>query len=288
MPLGNRMLPLLIAVLVLLILWRLGRWGFLAALRVIDAPAIQAFGAWAGRHPLRAWLKQRFPRLYTVIAARLEPRRFSGLPVTLMAVAAAYAAALFGGLVEEVHEAAGIIAFDQAAGEFFQPWRQGALLRLFLWITTLGDSATLVAVALTATGLLWGAGQRSLLLPLWLTILGANATTWAGKFALDRARPDFVTAATALSPSFPSAHATGSAAVYGFIAYVVARQLRSAGARFDLAYATVVLVGLVGFSRVFLSVHFASDVAGGFLVGGFWLLVGFTLAEWRLRGRREP
>lgn len=281
------MLPLLTALLVLLILWRLGRWGFLSALRAAHGPAAQALGAWAGRHPFRAWVKVRLPTLHRILASRLEPRRFTGLPLTLMAVAAIYAAALFGGLVEEVHEAAGIVAFDQAVNDAFQPWRQGALLWVFLWLTTLGDTATLVAVTLTATGLLWGDRRRVLLLPLWLTILGANATTWAGKFAIDRVRPDFVTAATALSPSFPSAHATGSAAIYGFIAYVVARQLGSAGARFDIAYATVVLVGLIGFSRIFLSVHFASDVAGGFLVGGFWLLVGFTLAEWRLRDRSE-
>jgi undecaprenyl-diphosphatase len=45
-----------------------------------------------------------------------------------------------------------------------------------------------------------------------------------------------------------------------------------------------VLIALVGFSRMFLSVHYLSDVLAGFLVGGFWLLVGVALTEW-LRGR---
>lgn len=283
------MLPLVLSTLILVFLWWAGRRAFLAVVHAAQSPprVVRAFGGWTRRHPLRAWARLHLPTLYGILAARLEPRRFDGLPVTLIAVAALYAAALFGGLVEEVREAAGIVTLDNTIRDAFQPWREGVLLRFFLWVTVLGDSTTLVAVTLTATGLLWGQGQTRTLLPLWLTILGANATAWAGKFALGRARPDFLTEATALSPSFPSAHATGSAAVYGFVAYLVARQLTSAGARFDLAYWTVVLVALIGFSRIFLSVHFASDVAGGFLVGGFWLLVGFTVAEWR-RARTTP
>lgn len=277
------MLILLVSILVLLLVWRLGRYAFLALLRATRTPPqlVVGFGRWAVRHPLRALAQRRFPRLYAGLAARLEPRRFEGLPLSLLVVAALYAAALFGGLIEEVREAAGLIAVDQAMREFFQPWRHGALLNFFLWFTALGDSATLTAVALTATGLLWSQRTTNVLPPLWITIVGANTTTWIGKWAIGRPRPDFITAATALSSSFPSGHATGAAAVYGFIAYVIARRLPDPGARFDLAYATVVLIGLVGFSRIYLSVHYASDVAGGFLVGGFWLLVGFTLAEWR-------
>ena len=277
------MIPLLLSTLGLLLLWRLSRRVFLALLQAARTPPqlVVGFGRWASQHPFRAGLQQRCPRLYAGLAARLEPRRFEGLPLTLLVVAALYAAALFGGLIQELREAAGLIAFDHAVRDFFQPWRHGALLGFFLWFTALGDSATLTAVALTATGLLWSQRATHVLLPLWLAIVGANTTTWIGKLAIGRARPDFVTAATALSPSFPSGHATGAAAVYGFIAYVIARRLPDAASRFDLVYGTVVLVGLVGLSRIYLSVHFASDVAGSFLVGGFWLLVGFTLAEWR-------
>lgn len=84
---------------------------------------------------------------------------------------------------------------------------------------------------------------------------------------------------TAQSASFPSAHAAGAMAVYGFLAYAIARDLPSPRARFQAAYWTSILIALIGLSRVVLSVHYASDVAAGFLVGGFWLLVGFAIAE---------
>jgi undecaprenyl-diphosphatase len=67
--------------------------------------------------------------------------------------------------------------------------------------------------------------------------------------------------------------------VFGFLAYAIARELRSHRRRFAISYAASVLIVLVGVSRVFLGVHFASDVIAGWLIGSFWLLVGFALAE---------
>ncbi len=276
-------LILVAAAALLLAAWPLSRALVLSLLSLARRRPglVRRFGDWAREHPLRARFRDRFPRLYGALAARLTPHRFGGLPLTLIAVAAVYMAALFGGLVADLRETAEVERFDAAIDSIFEPMRQGAVIRVFLWITTLGDSAALTAVSLAVTGLLWALGRRSLLVPLWVVILGSQATTWIGKFVLERQRPDFVTAATALSPSFPSAHSSGALAVYGFLAYAVARDLPQPARRYDVAYWTLVVVALVAVSRVLLSVHFASDVAGGLLVGGFWLLVGFTLAEWR-------
>lgn len=262
--------------------WWLGRGAFLWVLRQAADPAGPArrFGGWAARHPLRAQAKMRLPRLYGVLAARLEPRQFTGLPLTLMLVAAAYAAALFGGLVMELREAEEAVRADDAISGLFDAWRGGLILSLMLWITDLGGTATLSAVVLVAFGLLWMYSARPAALGLLVTIAGSQATTWIGKFVIARQRPEFLTEATALSPSFPSAHSSGAMAVYGFLAYVIAREATSPGVRWDVGYWAAVLIVLVGLSRIVLSVHFATDVAAGFLIGAFWLLVGFSLAEW--------
>jgi undecaprenyl-diphosphatase len=54
---------------------------------------------------------------------------------------------------------------------------------------------------------------------------------------------------------------------------------------FLATYWIAILIGLIGLSRVMLGVHYVADVAGGFLLGGFWLLVAFAIAEWT---RPEP
>ncbi len=218
--------------------------------------------------------------------ARLR-RRPAGLGVpapALFLLAAGCGAALLAGLTGVVLRAPGAVsAWDVAAGAALAPYRAPWLLAAFLWLTTLGTGAALAGIAVTATGFLWAAGRGALILPLWVTFAGAQATAWGSKYVIGRARPAFLDGvASAASPSFPSAHAAGSAAVLGFVAFAVAVGLPGRRERFEVAFWAVVLVAMIGFSRVFLGVHFATDVAAGFLAGASWLLVGMALAVARL------
>ncbi|MDZ7803171.1 phosphatase PAP2 family protein [Thiohalophilus sp.] len=226
-------------------------------------------------------IKAKFPATTKLLKARLTPERFTGLPLTLVVIAALYIAALLGGLVEELFEADELVRFDEGFNQQLATVRTDVVVTLFAWITELGGSATLVAVALVTTGLLWAHSHIYMIAPLWLTLLGSQITTYAGKYAIARPRPEFVTDVVAVTPSFPSGHATSAMAVYGFIAYLLAVHLSGVRQRFEVIYWTAVLIALVGFSRILLSLHYASDIAAGFLVGGFWLLLGFALAEHR-------
>jgi len=273
-------------VLVPVALWRVLWWTVRGSSSLIERmrAGVPASGLWERTHPLRARLAGRFPRSYRFLATRLDARRAGGLPLTLGVAAALYVAALIGGLVEELLEADELVAFDRAVDTFMQAVRLEPFVTLFTWLTGLGGNAPLVAVTLVGTAFLWAHRRSYCIVPMWITVLGAQATTYLGKFALDRERPEFVTGVTAVTPSFPSGHATGAMAVYGFIAFLVARELAGLRERFEIVYWTMAMVGAIGFSRVYLSVHYASDVLTGFLVGGFWLLVGVMLAEYR--GRR--
>jgi undecaprenyl-diphosphatase len=143
----------------------------------------------------------------------------------------------------------------------------------------MGTGAALFGVMLAASGLLWAHRRGFLLPPLWLAYLGAEATTWGTKFLVDRHRPVFIEAASASSPSFPSAHSAGAMLVWGFLAYLVARELPTSGQRRAAIATAAILLALIGFSRIFLSVHYLSDVLGGYLLSAFWLAVGIDLAE---------
>lgn len=237
---------------------------------------------------LESKISASFPVTTRVLAARLTPSRFAGLSLTLFVIAALYLAALFGGLVEELLEADELVRFDEWINQRIAPIRTDGMITLFIWITNLAGSAALVAVALATTGLLWAHGRWSVIAPLWLTILGSQLTTIAGKYVLVRHRPEFVTEVVAVTPSFPSGHTTSALAVYGFITYIIVRDLTTTRQRFEIIYWTVVLICLIGFSRMLLGVHYASDVAAGFLVGGFWLLLGFAVAEYKHHQRHPP
>lgn len=279
------LIPILVMVAMIIALRLAAWWGLHLVFRLFSKSKtvlkqVQVINDISG---LGSRIRVSFPETTRLLLARLTPSRYTGLPLTLIVIAALYIAALLGGLVEELLEADKLVRLDEDINQRIGPIRTDGMITVFIWITDIGGSAALVAVALVTTGLLWAHYRRHMIAPLWLTILGSQITTYAGKFVLARQRPEFVTEVAAITPSFPSGHATSAMAVYGFIAYIVARDLMTTRQRFELIYWSAVLIGLIGFSRMLLGLHYASDVAAGFLVGGFWLLFGSALAEYKHR-----
>lgn len=113
-----------------------------------------------------------------------------------------------------------------------------------------------------------------------LVMSGAVLLAWlssdAGKMVFDRPRPDLVPhGAYVYSASFPSGHSTLAAATYLTLGMLVASlesRRRSKGLAYGVA---VVLLGAVGFSRVYLGVHWPSDVLAGWCLGATWALAGW-------------
>jgi membrane-associated phospholipid phosphatase len=273
----DRFLPLLALILIA---------GWLAA--IVLRELARRFGVGLVGRGLRLWrtgwerpgtvLRGRAPRLTAFVEGRFDPTRSDGLIVTLLVIAAIYAASLAAGLVEELMEVQELEAFDKRVFAVTEQWNTPAIVAVFRWITMFGNVQTLLAVVIVTTGFLLAHGPRAFLLPSWIAILGSEITTWSGKFALNRVRPEFLYDVTASSPSFPSGHAANSLAVYGMIAYVIARDLGPTRA-LHIYYWTLAAVLLIALSRVMLHVHYPSDVLAGLLVGTFWLLLAIVIAE---------
>ena len=202
-----------------------------------------------------------------------------GAFVRRLALFTAFCLALFLALVYGSMAVPAVQNIDAAVDAALSSMRTKPLLTAFLWVTTLGAGATLLAVMLTATGLLWNGSGRPLLRPLWIVYLGTEAMTWSTKFILGRERPVFLEVASAASSSFPSAHTAGAAAVYGFLAYILTHRAASDGAaRVGILAVATFSIAAVAFSRVILGVHFFSDVIGGLAVAGVWLCAGVAIA----------
>jgi membrane-associated phospholipid phosphatase len=190
-------------------------------------------------------------------------------------------------LIADVEHGTGLARADQPVDEFFTHDRGVWSLRIFLWVTAIGAGPSLTAMLCTATALLWRTARAPLLVPLWVTFLGAQATTWSSKYIIARPRPVFLPNITEWNPSFPSGHATASTALIGMLGYVVASGIVPGAERAAVVACTVALIGLICFSRLFLGVHFLTDVTAGVLVGMLWLLVGISLAAAASRRGRK-
>ena len=134
-------------------------------------------------------------------------------------------------------------------------------------------------------------GKRWATLATWvIAFAGATALAEGFKRAIARPRP---TGAEAFlhgaSFSFPSAHTVGATVGFGMLAYLIyvgGKPSRAKGSM--LAFAAAFMAIAVGISRLYLGVHYATDVAGGLAIGGSWLMACIIAGEWaRARVKRE-
>ena len=182
------------------------------------------------------------------------------------------AGALFLGIAEDVHEGDPLVQTDLRIAVWFHAHGSPALTQCFIVLTNLH---ALPAVGLYASLLaLWLARRREFdwLLALAIAVPGGMALNWVFKLAYERARPVFDDPLLTLDTfSFPSGHAAGATLLYGFVAAYVLPRLRGTAARFACALMLASMVALVALSRVYLGVHFLSDVLAAICAATAWL-----------------
>ena len=151
--------------------------------------------------------------------------------------------------------------------------RTPLLIHIFNWITLLGNAGVIMVLAAIALFFLYTKRYKAYAVGLVITLVGAAATDYAMKTLIERARPNgLIPSIIETTFSFPSGHATAAMALYGFAAYILCALFP---ARKPFIVATAVLViGIIGFSRLYLGLHFPSDVIAGYTLGGLWLLIG--------------
>lgn len=172
-----------------------------------------------------------------------------------------------------------MVAFDRQVAGYVQSFASNSLTRVMLFLTTLGSAAAeIVLVVIVISYLFWHLHHVWEPVMLVICLSGAWLLNEVLKAFYQRARPDVLRLAQAGGYSFPSGHTMISLAFYGMLAYLVWFELRRRGdSRAWLpAVALVVLPLLVGLSRIYLGVHYPSDVLGGYAAGGAWLAACIT------------
>lgn len=134
----------------------------------------------------------------------------------------------------------------------------------------------LVALCLVVTFLIYKK-RAWLVVPLIFSSALAGLITFLGKVEFRRARP-LLSAITENSFSFPSGHATIVVAFYGFVAYIILRLYPKFNKRIIIA-STLIITLLIGLSRMYLGVHYLSDVLVGYVVGGLSLVLFVKLSD---------
>lgn len=153
-------------------------------------------------------------------------------------------------------------------------------------ISLLGAPTTLTIVAVAGSLLLLYRRRYAEAALLSTAVLGGNFLNFCLKHLIQRGRPAFDDPLFSLATySFPSGHAMASTVLYGLLAIYVSVSARQRYAAPVAIGAAVLIVALVSFSRVYLGLHYLSDVMGGLSEGIAWLAL--SVIAWRHRRRRE-
>jgi undecaprenyl-diphosphatase len=208
----------------------------------------------------------------------------TGLTLLAGLAVAAGALVLFAWLAEEVLEGDTQL-FDEQVRARLHQHATPALTAAMRFCTEFGATALLLALCVCIGLALWLRQRRRAALLLLVTLGGALALNALLKLAFHRLRPaPFFGLIAPLSYSFPSGHALLSCSFYGALAAILTARMQSRRGRLCVWAAAALLVALVGLSRVYLGVHYPSDVVAGYAAALIWVLT-IALADRLLRRR---
>jgi undecaprenyl-diphosphatase len=180
-----------------------------------------------------------------------------------------------------------ITSADFSIDQALYAMRSPLSTKVFSLITELGSGAVVVALVVIAFVIFWRTGRWQYGIGMAVSVLGSLAVAEVVKYVVARARPPlYLHAVVETGYSFPSNHATVAMALYGFFIYAAWRAARTPW-RSPLIILLCAIILLVGFSRIYLGVHYPSDVVAGYAIGFIFAWVGARTTQRLLRNPKR-
>jgi len=167
---------------------------------------------------------------------------------------------------------------DQIVLNFFAAHRLEWLSFIMLSTTYLGSYVVVSGLVFLSALSFYVHKHGNRILPLLVSVCGSALSVYVLKNIFDRARPVVEAFYLEPSPSFPSGHATMAIALYGFLLYIIWKHDKHSFKKPFIVFLAILII-LIGISRLYLGVHFISDVLAGYIIGFIWLLISIYLAE---------
>ncbi len=228
------------------------------------------------------------PSAPEALPATAESKRRLSFALVMGLLSAAAALALFTWLGRGILEGE-VLAFDERLRALVHDLASPRLTTVMSGMSRYGGPAVLVPVGLLAAVAFLAKGWRRGALLVVVTLAGAGLLDGLLKFSFARVRPaSFFDYPLPGSPSFPSGHALYAATVFGGLAVLLTVRIRNFPLQLAIWFVAISLILLVGISRVYLGVHYPSDVLAGYAIGIIWVTAvafGDRLARHRRRRR---
>jgi membrane-associated phospholipid phosphatase len=214
------------------------------------------------------------------IKARFSSHKFIGLPLTAILTLIVFNLSLLTDFTEDVVNSKEFIQIDRHIAEWLFSERTPEIAAFLYVFTKLCSIKAVLAVTVVVLVVLMVNKLYYHMQSVLISVIGSGITIYLGKKIFEVARPHELAYYPEYSFSFPSGHATIAVGLYGMLSYFLIRQYKTM--RFGAVMTLVLLIFLVliGFSRLYLGVHYFSDIIAGYLLGSLCALLGITVTEW--------
>ena len=261
-----------------------------AASAVVAHPErIRAGLAWIADQPAVARIQSRYPRQWRFVRRRFMVGEVAGLALTLGVAAVLTLGVVFGQLLDSVLERDGVTVADAPVVGLLAAHREPWVITGAQVITDIGSPVGAALIALAVGGAL--AWFRRSWQPLLVMVLGAGGIGVIGTVIKDlvaRSRPPQAVAALSEHGfSFPSGHTTGTTVVWLLSAWMLTCWVLSRLALQVVVWTgALLMVVAVGVTRIYLGVHFPTDVLAGWALGAAWAVtVALAVSVWNQSDR---
>jgi len=228
---------------------------------------------------IREWIG-RHPKSVAFIKDRLSPTGYLGLHLTVGLAISAVFIWILAGITEDILTQDPFVRVDQWMVNQILYFRTPFATHVMTIVTEFGEWEVITIVSILITIYLMVQKRMDRLLCFVAAILGGNFLCLILKMVIHRVRPISETSLiNAAGWSFPSGHSVMSVIFYGMITYLSVRDLRSWRPSVFMATLAGFVIVLIGLSRIYLQVHYLSDVIAGFAGGLFWLTMCLTGLE---------
>lgn len=173
-----------------------------------------------------------------------------------------------------------IAAFDESAYQYIRGLASPLLDRFMLWATFLGNRQFIVVLSISLMiYYLFLRPHRWYSIKIPAVAVGSISANILLKEIYDRARPTAFQMIEASGLSFPSGHAMFNLSFYGLLIYIVHKEIQNGILRIVSIIFLSILIISIGLSRIYLGVHYASDVVAGFCAGFIWLIIALYVTK---------
>lgn len=231
-------------------------------------------------HPLARRWEERYPGVFRWLVLRFDPHHFRGLPLTVLCIGVLLNILVLSELAEEVLELSRLRQLDVGIAGFFQQNRSEMLAKWFYLFTRLCSSPAVLAIAGLLTFIAVWQRRFHALVSILSGLTASTVTAFLGKVYYRIPRPTDGAWYEEFSWSFPSGHATVAVAYYGVLFYLLLHSINHARLKKSVRLLAIVFILLMGFSRIYLGVHYLSDIMAGYAIGLVWFLFSVSLLSW--------